>query len=67
MPVPDSARYAKDAAEAIGARFEDLDDGNGYLFRITKGARFVLGGGGNICAYPINSAVAYTVSLRQSG
>ncbi len=62
MPVPDSARYAKDAAEAIGARFEDLDDGDGYLFRITKGARFVLGGGGNICAYPINSAVAYTVS-----
>ena len=32
MPVPDSARYAKDAAEAIGARFEDLDDGDGYLF-----------------------------------
>lgn len=62
MPIPDSARYAKDAAEAIGARFEDLDDGNGYLFRISKGGRFVLGGGGNICAYPVNSAAAYTVS-----
>ncbi len=62
MPVPDSARYAKDAAEAIGARFEDLDAGEGYLFRISKGERFVLGGGGNICAYAINSAGAYTVS-----
>lgn len=62
MPIPDSARYARDAAEAIGARFEDLDDGGGYLFRITRGQRFVLGGGGNICAYPVNSAVAYTIS-----
>lgn len=62
MPVPDSARYARDAADAIGARFEDLDDGEGYLFRISRGERFVLGGGGNICAYPINSAAAYTIS-----
>jgi len=62
MPVPDSARYAKAAAEEIGARFEDLDAGEGYLFRISKGVRFVLGGGGNICAYPINNAGAYTVS-----
>lgn len=62
MPVPDSARYARDAADAIGARFEDLDDGGGYLFRISRGERFVLGGGGNICAYPVNSAAAYTIS-----
>lgn len=62
MSLPDSARYAKDAAEAIGAAFEDLDQGGGYLFRISKDGRFVLGGGGNICAYPVNSAVAYTVS-----
>ncbi len=62
MPVPDSTRYAKDAAEAIGACFEDLDDGGGYLFRIVKDGRSVLGGGGNICAYPVNSAAAYTIS-----
>jgi D-alanine-D-alanine ligase-like ATP-grasp enzyme len=62
MPIPDSARYAKDAAEAIGARFEDLDEGGGYLFRISRGERFAFGGGGNICAYPINSATAYTIS-----
>lgn len=62
MPLPDSTRYAKDAAEAIGAAFEDLDQGAGYLFRISKGGRFVLGGGGNVCTYPVNSAVAYTVS-----
>lgn len=45
MSLPDSARYAKDAAEAIGAVFEDLDQGAGYLFRISKNRRFVLGGG----------------------
>ncbi len=62
MPIPDSARYARDAAEAIGARFEDLDRGEGYLFRISRGERFVLGGGGSVCAYPLNSATAYTIS-----
>lgn len=62
MPIPDSTRYAKDAAEAIGACFEDLDDGGGYLFRITKDGHTVLGGGGNICAYAVNSAAAYTIS-----
>ena len=62
MPIPDSTRYARDAAEAIGARFEDLDGGEGYLFRISQRGRFVLGGGGNVCAYPVNSAPAYTIS-----
>lgn len=62
MPLPDSARYAKDAAEAIGAAFDDLDQGAGYLFRISKNGRFVLGGGGNVCTYPVNSAGAYTIS-----
>lgn len=62
MPIPDSTRYARDAAEAIGARFEDLDRGEGYLFRISRGERFVLGGGGSVCAYPLNSATAYTIS-----
>jgi glutathione synthase/RimK-type ligase-like ATP-grasp enzyme len=62
MPLTDSARYARDAAEAIGARFEDLDDGAGYLFRITRGNSFILGGGGNVCTYPVNSAPAYTIS-----
>lgn len=62
MPVPDSTRYARDAAEAIGARFEDLDGGEGYLFRISRGGCFILGGGGNVCAYPVNSAPAYTIS-----
>jgi D-alanine-D-alanine ligase-like ATP-grasp enzyme len=62
MSLPDSARYAKDAAEAIGAAFEDLDQGGGYLFRISKDGRFVLGGGGNVCAYPVNGAGPYTIS-----
>jgi D-alanine-D-alanine ligase-like ATP-grasp enzyme len=62
MPMPDSARYARDAAAAIGAAFEDLDEGGGYLFRVVKDGRSVLGGGGNVCAYPVNSATAYTIS-----
>lgn len=62
MPLPDLTRHARDAAEAIGARFEDLDAGGGYLFRISRGERFVLGGGGTICAYPVNSAAAFTIS-----
>ena len=62
MAIPDSARYAKDAAEAIGASFEDLDDGGGYLFRIARDGRTVLSGAGNICTYPVNSAAAYTIS-----
>lgn len=62
MPVPDLTRYARDAAEAIGAQFEDLDNGGGYLFRIMKDGRSVLGGGGNVSAYPVNSAVAHTIS-----
>ncbi len=66
MPIPDSTRYARDAAEVIGARFEDLDGGEGYLFRISRGDRFVLGGGGNVCAYPVNSAAAYTISRDKS-
>jgi D-alanine-D-alanine ligase-like ATP-grasp enzyme len=62
MPIPDATRYARDAAEAIEARFEDLDGGEGYLFRISRGSRFVLGGGGNVCTYPVNNASAYTIS-----
>lgn len=62
MPVPEHTRYAREAAALIGAAFEDLDGGRGYLWRVTHGEASVLGGGGSICAYPVNSAVAYTLS-----
>jgi glutathione synthase/RimK-type ligase-like ATP-grasp enzyme len=61
-PLPDPARYASDAAQAIGAQFEDLDHGGGYLFRISKGDRFVLAGAGALCAYPVNAATAFTIA-----
>lgn len=43
-------------------RFEDLDQGGGYLFRISHQGRSVLSGGGGVCAYPINSASAFTIA-----
>lgn len=62
MTPPDPARYAMTAAAAIGAEFEDLDKGRGYLYRVTLGGRSVLGGGGGVCAYPVNSAAAFTIA-----
>jgi glutathione synthase/RimK-type ligase-like ATP-grasp enzyme len=62
MTPPDPARYAMDAAAAIGATYADLDNGGGYLFRISKGGRSVVAGAGAICCYPINSATAFTLS-----
>lgn len=62
MPTPEFTRYAREAAAAIGAAFEDLDGGRGYLWRVSRGGRSVLGGGGGVCAYPVNSAVAWTIS-----
>jgi D-alanine-D-alanine ligase-like ATP-grasp enzyme len=59
---PDPARYARDAAEAFGARFEDLDEGGGYLFRISKNGRFVLAGGGALCAFPVNAAAPFSIA-----
>jgi hypothetical protein len=56
MHQPDPVRYARDAAVAIGATFEDLDQGGGYLFRISRGGRSVLSGAGAICSYPVNAA-----------
>ena len=62
MPVPEHTRYAREAAALVGAAFEDLDGGRGYLWRVSRNGASVLGGGGSICAYPVNSAVAYTIS-----
>jgi glutathione synthase/RimK-type ligase-like ATP-grasp enzyme len=60
--LPDPTRYAMDAAAAIGATFEDLDEGRGYLFRISKGGRSFVAGAGGVCSFPINSATAFTLS-----
>lgn len=58
----DPARYAKEAAAAIGAEFADLDAGAGYLFRISKNGRSVIAGAGGVVSFPVNSATAFTLS-----
>jgi D-alanine-D-alanine ligase-like ATP-grasp enzyme len=62
MSLPDPARYAMDAAAAIGADYADLDNGGGYLFRVSKGGKSIVCGAGGICSFPINSATAFTLS-----
>jgi glutathione synthase/RimK-type ligase-like ATP-grasp enzyme len=62
MTLPDPARYAIDAARAIGAVYADLDNGQGYLFRVSKGGKSMVLGAGGVCSFPINSATAYTLS-----
>lgn len=62
MTLPDPARYAMDAAKAIGADYADLDKGGGYLFRISRGGKSVVCGAGGICSFPVNSATAFTLS-----
>lgn len=62
MAMTDPARYAADAAQAVGAVFEDLDNGEGYLFRVSKGSHFLVAGAGSVCSFPVNSATAFTLS-----
>ena len=62
MTLPDPARYAMDAAAAIGADYTDLDQGGGYLFRVSKNGRSIVAGAGGISSFPVNSATAFTLS-----
>jgi glutathione synthase/RimK-type ligase-like ATP-grasp enzyme len=66
VSLPDPARYAMDAAQAIGAEFADLDNGAGYLFRVSKGGKQIVIGAGGVCSYPVNSATAFTLSRDKS-
>src|SRR5882762_6118301 len=62
MPLPDPARYARDAAQAIGATYQDLDNGENYLFRITSNGRFVVAGAGSVASFPVNSASSVSIA-----
>lgn len=62
MTLPDPARYAMDAAAAIGADYADLDKGGGYLFRVSKGGKSIVCGAGGVASFPINNATAFTLS-----
>lgn len=60
--IPDHYRYARRAAEQLRLTIEDLDDGRGYLFRVSDDGRSALFGAGRLSAYPINSASSYTIA-----
>lgn len=66
MFIPDPARHAQDAAKAIGAAYEDLDGGQGYLFRVSRNGRSVVLGAGGVASFPVNSATAFTLSRDKS-
>lgn len=55
---PDHARYVARACAKNGWRFTDLDNGGGYLFRVSDALRSFISGAGAVCAYPLNSAPA---------
>ncbi len=63
MPAyPEQALYVSRVCTQLGLTFTDLNDGNGYLFSVSDGARRFVSGAGAICSYPLNSASAYAVS-----
>ena len=66
MPLPDPARYARDAAQAIGADYQDLDHGDNYLFRIAKNGRSILSGAGSVASFPINNASSVSIARDKS-
>lgn len=46
--------------------FSDLDNGRGYLFSVSDGTKSFISGAGWICAYPLNSAPAFAVSVDKA-
>lgn len=59
---PANSRYLQIVSDRLGYEFEDLDDGQGYLVRVSNGQKSFLSGGGAICSFPINSATAHGIA-----
>ncbi len=59
---PFNARLVEQVCKAHDWTYADLDGGAGYLFMVTDAGRGVLSGSGAVCAYPTNSASAYTIA-----
>lgn len=59
---PDQTGLIREACERLGLDFEDLDEGNGYLFSVRDGPRQFIGGGGAVTPYPLNGAAAVQVA-----
>ncbi len=63
---PDQMRYIEHACKAEGYRFINCDEHSGYLARVERGDPFVYLGTGAICAYPLNSATAFTLATDKT-
>ncbi|OLF77712.1 hypothetical protein AWH62_03300 [Maricaulis sp. W15] len=60
--LPFNARFVRSVCARQGWRHVDLDGGAGYLFAVEADGARVLCGSGAVCAYPTNSATAYTIA-----
>jgi D-alanine-D-alanine ligase-like ATP-grasp enzyme len=63
---PASARYAALMAQSLGLKFEDLDRGNGYIFRVGNERKSFVCGAGLICSYPVNNATSHEIARDKS-
>lgn len=63
---PASARYAALMAQSLGLTFEDLDKGNGYIFRVGNKQKSFVCGAGLICSYPVNNATSHEIARDKS-
>lgn len=60
--IADQCRYAQTVATRHGLGFEVLDDGEGYLFRISRGEKSFVAGAGPLASYPLNNALGASVA-----
>ncbi|NET10649.1 MAG: hypothetical protein F6K16_39345 [Symploca sp. SIO2B6] len=64
--IPEQARFVKLASEKIGYKYEDLDEGNGYLIKVTNASKSIFLSSGAVCSYPINRATSVGLASDKS-
>ncbi len=64
--IPEQSLLVQAAAQKLGYIYDDFDEGNGYLIRITNGDKWVFLSSGLVCSYPINSATSVGLASDKS-